>query len=90
MAKDEDRAIAYVQVAASGNLGYLGRVAVHPGYQRKGIGTRLMTEAMKWFAQNNAHRIKLRSPQSDVPAHILYKNFGFFQIGKEYEFLKQF
>jgi ribosomal-protein-alanine N-acetyltransferase len=90
VAVDNDRTVAYLQVAASGKLGYLGRVAVHPGYQRKGIGTRLMNEAMGWFEENKARKVKLRSPQSDIPAHILYKNFGFSEIGKEYEFAKQF
>jgi ribosomal protein S18 acetylase RimI-like enzyme len=90
VAKDNEKAVAYLQVAASGKLGYLGRVAVHPNYQRRGIATRLMKEAMNWFSDNNATMVKLRSPQSDIPAHILYKNFGFSQIGKEYEFLKQF
>lgn len=90
VATDEDRAVAYLQVAASKNLGYLGRVAVLPGYQRKGIGTRLMNEAMEWFEKNNVKKIKLRSPQSDFPAHNLYKNFGFSEIGREYEFAKQF
>jgi ribosomal protein S18 acetylase RimI-like enzyme len=90
VAMDNDKAIAYLQVAASGKLGYLGRVAVHPNHQRKGIATTLMTEAMKWFGDNNATLIKLRSPQTDIPAHNLYRNFGFSQIGKEYEFLKQF
>lgn len=90
VATDKEKAVAYLQIAASQNLGYLGRVAVLPGYQRKGIGTRLMSEAMTWFEQNNAKKIKLRSPQSDFPAHNLYKNFGFSEIGREYEFVKRF
>jgi ribosomal protein S18 acetylase RimI-like enzyme len=90
VATDNKRVIAYLQIAASKNLGYLGRVAVLPGYQRRGIGTRLMNEAIDWFEENNAKKIKLRSPQSDFPAHILYKNFGFCEIGREYEFTKQF
>jgi ribosomal protein S18 acetylase RimI-like enzyme len=90
VATDKGRTVAYLQIVASQNMGYLGRVAVHPNYQRKGIGTRLMNEAMRWFKKNEIKKIKLRSPQSDIPAHNLYKNFGFSEIGKEYEFVKRF
>jgi ribosomal-protein-alanine N-acetyltransferase len=90
VAVDNEKAVGYLQAAASNNLGYLGRVAVLPGYQRKGIGTRFTHEAMKWFEKNNADSIKLRSPQTDIPAHNLYKKFGFSKTGKEYEFVKKF
>jgi ribosomal-protein-alanine N-acetyltransferase len=90
VALDNDKVVGYLQVAASDNLGYLGRVAVLPGYQRKGIGTRFTHEAMKWFEKNNAGSIKLRSPQTDIPAHNLYKKFGFSKTGMEYEFVKKF
>jgi ribosomal-protein-alanine N-acetyltransferase len=90
VAVDNEKVVGYLQAAASHNLGYLGRVAVLPGYQRKGIGTRFTHEAMKWFEKNNANNIKLRSPQTDIPAHNLYKKFGFSKTGKEYEFVKKF
>jgi ribosomal-protein-alanine N-acetyltransferase len=90
VAKDIDSVVAYLQITACGKLGYIGRVAVIPGYQRKGLGTMLMNEAMKWFGANSATKIKLRTPQTDIPAQNLYKKFGFSEIGREYEFVKQF
>lgn len=90
VAVDKGKAVGYLQAAASHNLGYLGRVAVLPEYQRKGIGTRFTYEAMKWFEKNNAGSVKLRSPQTDIPAHNLYKKFGFSKTGKEFEFVRKF
>jgi ribosomal protein S18 acetylase RimI-like enzyme len=85
-----DEAVGYLQITASDNLGYLGRVAVSPAYQRNGIGTQFTHDAMKWFEEHNVKNIRLRSPLTDHPAHNLYKKFGFSEIGKEYEFVKQF
>jgi ribosomal-protein-alanine N-acetyltransferase len=86
----QDKAVGYLQITASNNLGYLGRVAVSPSYQRNGIGTRFTHYAMKWFEEHKVKNIRLRSPLTDLPAHNLYKKFGFSEIGKEYEFVKEF
>ena len=88
IALDKDKAVGYLQISASYDLGYLGRVAVLPQYQRKGIGTRLSAEAIKWFKKKETKKVKLRSPLANIPAHNLYKKFGFIEVGKEYDFLK--
>lgn len=88
VALDKEKAVGYLQVSASCDLGYLGRVAVLPQYQRKGIGTRLSAEAIKWFKKKETKKIKLRSPLANIPAHNLYKKFGFIGVGKEYDFIK--
>ena len=90
VAMEKGSVVGYLQITCSGKLGFLGRIAVIPVYQRKGIGTRLMNEAMKWFKTNYATCVKLRSPQTDIPAHNLYKRFVFSEKGREYEFVKRF
>jgi ribosomal-protein-alanine N-acetyltransferase len=90
VALDSNSSVGYLHVAASKDLGHLGRVAVLPEYQRQGIGTRFTKEAMTWFEKKGVKRIKLRSPQTDIPAHNLYKKFGFTEVGREYEFVKLF
>lgn len=88
VALDLGKAVGYLQVSASGDLGYYGRVAVLPRYQRKGIGTRLSAMAIKWFKAKGTKKIKLRSPIANTPAHKLYRKFGFREVGKEYDFVK--
>jgi ribosomal protein S18 acetylase RimI-like enzyme len=90
VAVDSGSAVGYLQTAASKGLGYIGRVAVLPEYQRMGIGTRFTSEALLWCGKMGAERIKLRSPLTDIPAHNLYEKFGFSEVGREYEFVKSF
>ncbi|UCE37212.1 MAG: GNAT family N-acetyltransferase [Thermoplasmata archaeon] len=85
----QDDMVGYLQIMASGGLGHLGRVAVLPEYQRNGIGTRIVSEAMKWFNLKEVKKIKLRSPLDNSPAHSLYRKFGFREIGKEFDFYKK-
>lgn len=85
----DNEAVGYLQVSASENFGHLGRVAVLPRYQGKGIGTRLTKEAMKWFKTMGANKVKLRSPINDNIAHELYRKFGFKEMGREYDFIKK-
>ena len=90
VAVSQEKAVGYLQITAFDNLGYLGRVAVSPGYQGNGIGTKFTLKAMKWFEKNNVKNVRLRSPLADLPAHNLYRKFGFSEIGTEYEFVKRF
>jgi ribosomal-protein-alanine N-acetyltransferase len=89
VAIDQNKAVGYLQVTASEGLGQLGRVAVLPEFQKKKIGTRLLAEAMRWFSDQGAMKIKLRSPIDYTNAHNLYKKFGFTQKGKEFDFFKK-
>lgn len=85
----DNEAVGYLQVSSSENLGHLGRVAVLPRYQGKGIGTRLAAEAMRWFKKRGAYKVKLRSPVNDKIAHKLYRKFGFVEMGREFDFVKK-
>ena len=60
-----------------------------PEFQGNKIGTRLLSEAMKWFADQGVRKIKLRSPIDYTNAHNLYRKFGFAQIGKEFDYFKK-
>jgi ribosomal-protein-alanine N-acetyltransferase len=85
----KDECAGYMQISASDDLGYIGRVAVLPKFQGDGLGSVFISESMKWFSQNGARKVKLRSPVANVPAHNLYKKFGFKQIGREYDYFKK-
>ena len=62
------------------DAGYLVRIAVHPSVNGQGIGARLMTEAIKFFANARVSRIMLNTQDNNTHAHRLYEWFGFVRI----------
>lgn len=63
--------------------GYLARVAVHPDHQGRGIGVRLMAEAIAFFKGEAARVITLNSQKDNQASQRLYRWFGFRLIGEE-------
>lgn len=63
-----------------GEYGYLVRIAVHPSASGKGIGVRLMSEAIQFFKSVGALRIMLNTQEDNIRAHRLYEWFGFIRI----------
>jgi ribosomal protein S18 acetylase RimI-like enzyme len=72
--------VGYQFNALDGDLGYLIRIAVHPTFASQGIGTRLMAEAVRFFAQAGVSRILLNTQDDNIHAHRLYEWFGFIRV----------
>ncbi len=66
--------------------GHLMNLAVVPEYQKRGIGSVLLTRLMKVAKQNGVRRIILEVRPSNLSARRFYRKFGFQEIGvrKEY------
>lgn len=64
-------------------------IAVHEGYQRRGIGTALMNELLSW-ARSTAHveKVELQVRSSNEPAIALYRSLGFVEEGRKTRRLK--
>jgi len=71
-----------------GNQGYLARLAVHPDYQRRGIGTRLLAEAIAFFKREGVRATILNTQQDNQVSQRLYRWFGFELVGEEAVVLK--
>jgi ribosomal protein S18 acetylase RimI-like enzyme len=71
-----------------GDEGYLARVAVHPHYQGRGIGVRLLAEAIDVFKRERASVITLNTQQDNRASQRLYRWFGFRLVGEEAVVLK--
>ena len=57
-------------------------IAVHPDYQRQGIGQRLI-EAMKaWAAEQGVRKLSLRVLTTNPGAMEFYRNCGFVEQGR--------
>jgi ribosomal-protein-alanine N-acetyltransferase len=66
------------------HLPFEGRVfwlAVRPGFQNRGIGTRLMLEVLKRFRRLGALNATLEVRVSNKKAQALYSSMGFHMIG---------
>jgi len=66
------------------HLPFEGRIfwlAVRPGFQNRGIGTRLMLEVLKRFRRLGALNATLEVRVSNKKAQALYSSLGFHMIG---------
>lgn len=61
-------------------VGYLVRIAVHPRAWGRGVGTRLMAEAIHYFEREGVWKIVLNTEEDNARAHRLYEWFGFYLI----------
>lgn len=72
--------VGYQFNALDGDYGYLVRIGVHPAYNSRGIGARLMAGAIQFFKEAHSTRIMLNTQAENAHAHRLYEWFGFVRI----------
>jgi ribosomal protein S18 acetylase RimI-like enzyme len=72
--------IGYQFNTVDSGYGYLIRIAVHPAVSGRGIGARLLAEAIRFFARERVSRIMLNTQQENAHAHRLYEWFGFLRL----------
>jgi ribosomal protein S18 acetylase RimI-like enzyme len=80
VAEDASGIVGYQFNAMDHGLGYLVRIAVHPRVAGQGVGTRLMAEAVRYFASQHALRILLNTEDDNHRARRLYEWFGFYLV----------
>jgi GNAT superfamily N-acetyltransferase len=80
VAEDAAGVVGYQYNALDGSSGYLVRIAVHPRAQGRGVGVRLLSEAIAYFARAGATRILLNTQEDNTRAHRLYEWFGFERV----------
>jgi ribosomal-protein-alanine N-acetyltransferase len=66
-----------------GEHGHLIRMAVHPTWQGRGIGTRLLSEALLFFRQAGVRHVTLNTQEENEGAQRLYCKFGVRLVGWE-------
>jgi GNAT superfamily N-acetyltransferase len=80
VAEDAAGVVGYQYNALDGPSGYLVRIAVHPRAQGRGVGVRLLAEAVEYFARAGSTRILLNTQEDNTQAHRLYEWFGFERV----------
>jgi ribosomal protein S18 acetylase RimI-like enzyme len=63
----------------AGRTGYLQRLAVDPGAQRRGLGRALVADSLVWMRRRGARHAMVNTAFDNVAAISLYESFGFRQ-----------
>jgi [ribosomal protein S18]-alanine N-acetyltransferase len=80
VAEDEAGVVGYQFNALDQTTGYLVRIAVHERARGRGVGVRLLAEAVEYFAHAGVTRILLNTQEDNTRAHRLYEWFGFERV----------
>jgi ribosomal protein S18 acetylase RimI-like enzyme len=68
---------AYAITGRAGRQGYLQRVAVHPDARRRGWGSALVVDALRWLRRHDARRALVNTQWTNAGALSLYESCGF-------------
>lgn len=64
-------------------------IAVHEGHRRRGVGSALMNELLRWARSNpRVEKVELQVRSSNDPAIALYRSLGFVEEGRKTRRLK--
>ncbi len=75
---DSEQGIAgYAVTGRAGPRGYLQRLAVDPELQRRGIGTALVVDGLRWLRRWGAHEVLVNTQEENRFALALYEALGF-------------
>jgi ribosomal protein S18 acetylase RimI-like enzyme len=69
--------VAYAITGRAGQHGYLQRLAVDPGYQRRGVGLELTLDALHWMRRRGADGAVVNTQVRNRAALKLYEHVGF-------------
>lgn len=82
--KLNDKIIAHMKISVIPTIygpmstyAILNHICVHPDYRRHKIGTHMLDEAKKICKNKNCVCMELWSMNFRIPAHALYKDYGF-------------
>ena len=81
VAEMEQRVVGYLLAERSLDEGYISRLAVLPGHQGRGLGTRLVREAFSQMQRDGLNSVSLNTQENNTRSRNLYEHLGFQHIG---------
>ena len=72
-----DRVVGYHVAGVARRLGYLQRLAVHPEFHGRGIGTALVGDALRWCRRRGCDSVLVNTQEINQRALSLYRHLGF-------------
>lgn len=73
----EDRVVGYHVTGVARHLGYLQRLAVHPQFHGRGLGTALVGDALHWCRRRGSDSVLVNTQEINQRALSLYRHLGF-------------
>lgn len=77
VAEENGRVIGYTLSTVKGPVGTLGRLAVAPVEQRRGVGANLLAEAIGWMTRRGVRSVTLCTQEHNAASRRLYARAGF-------------
>lgn len=78
VARDDDgTVIGYAVTGRAGGRGYLQRLAVDPGRQRRGTATALVGDGLRWLRRWGTRELLVNTQEDNAGALALYEGLGF-------------
>ena len=77
VAEEDERIAGYAVTGRAGEQGYLQRLAVDPERHRRGWGTSLVADALRWLRRHGVTRTVVNTQIGNEPAVALYRATGF-------------
>jgi ribosomal-protein-alanine N-acetyltransferase len=74
--------VGYQFSSTYGRFGHLARLAIHPDYQGRRIGTRLLISALTSLKQHQVVAVTLNTQTDNEASRRLYERFGFHRTGE--------
>lgn len=77
VAETDNQIVGYQWCDRHERHGHITRLAVRPGWEGKGVGTRLLTEALVALVNDGITWVTLNTQESNLRSQILYERHGF-------------
>ena len=84
VAVEDSKVVGFLAFEQIMDEGSIVEVAVHPDHRRKGIARELIKNAVECCEELDAVYLEVR--ESNIPAISLYKNLGFYEVGKRRDY----
>jgi ribosomal protein S18 acetylase RimI-like enzyme len=69
--------VGYAITGRAGGHGFLQRLAVHPAWQRRGVGRALVLDGLAWLHRRGVERAAVNTQLENRKALALYESLGF-------------
>ncbi len=90
VAEMEGRLVGYQLTTASASGGHLGRLAVLPGWQGRGIGAALVANLVAHYQARGAQHITVNTQDTNPASLRLYQRLGFERTGEAFPVYQRF
>ena len=82
VAKEDDLIVGYIGIWNICGEGDIINIAVKEDFRRKGAGSFLMQNAIKYCKENDITALNLEVRESNAPARAFYKKCDFLEVGE--------